>query len=274
MISLFRRQRHLSQRVLNEYLDNLLPAASRRQADGELAACAGCRQALAGLTAAVAALKQLPQLPVRRSFTLAAPPRQVVVQAPVVLRLPNWTYAGAASLTGLFLAVLVSADAAGLLAPRESAPAIERFMAAPAPEATPGPETDQARTMKSAEPVSVSPDAGQTVPPPAAAVTLTGATLEPGPGVAAAPSAGPTGLAGSAGSAGPAGPATDAEPVAKGTRGYSELTATYNGGLSVATDGSPPGATPWLWRALEGVAAVAALLFVLALLLRRRMTRR
>ncbi|MSQ07569.1 MAG: hypothetical protein EXR54_01640 [Dehalococcoidia bacterium] len=260
MLHLFGRHRHLSQQVLNEYLDKRLPDFARQRAERALAACAVCNQELASLAAVTSMLRQALHATPRRSFIWTAPPPPAV-RASLFLRLPNWSYAGAASLAGLVLAVMVSADAMGILSPPgQAAVGRESFMATPPSQeltvqGTPSPAGDTARSMKSADPASGSAESGQPPQPAAAAPTAPDATRAPFADVASPPS-GPSGAAP---------PLPGAELTAVSTEGAAEVIATYDAEL--------PGATPVFWRALEGAVAVAALGFLLALLLRRRRVR-
>ena len=113
-----RGHRHLGPDTLAEYMDGRLGVAARERVDQELASCADCREELEELQATVSLLQQLPMEPVPRSFTMPAPsvqPASPRIFAP--LRMPQWVYAGAASAAVVVLAVLVSADATGLLEP-------------------------------------------------------------------------------------------------------------------------------------------------------------
>jgi hypothetical protein len=265
----FGRHRHLSQRVLNEYLDGLLLADARQRADRHLTACDTCRRELEGATAVVSLLRQLPQVPVRRSFTLAAPP-PAAVQASLLLRLPNWSYAGAASLAGLVLAVLVSADAVGLPGTLWRDTQSEPLIAAPAPlgmaaEGTPMAGGDQSVAMKSAEPRGIVPEASQVTQPGSDAARPPTLTPKPGPAAAPAPPGGPPGPSGPLGAPGPM---PSADPAADGVAGVAEVT------VASEVDARQPGPTPWFWRALEGLAAVAALMFLLGLRVKVRRARR
>ncbi len=272
MLHLFGRHRHLSQRVLSEYLDQVLPDSARRRAGRALAACDVCKQELESLSAVVSLLRQAPPVAPRRSFTWSAPPPPAG-RASLLLRLPNWTYAGAASMAALVLAVVVSADAAGILAPQERAAIqTESFMAAPpsqepAVQGTPSPEGDPARNMKSAEPGRQAPEASGTATFRDDAGSPPSPTSQPIPAAGLAAPGSPPGPAGAAGPAGPAGPLPGVGLVAESTSGATELTMAYDADPSPAT-------TPWFWRALEVLAAVAALGFLLGLLVKHRRAQR
>ncbi len=115
-----RGHRHIKPETLSEYSDGRLQGGPLGRVERRLAACGVCRGELESLRAASAVLRGLPVETPRRSFTLAAPPpAPVKAAAPPLSRVPAWAYAGAASVAAIALAVLVSADAAGLLAPVE-----------------------------------------------------------------------------------------------------------------------------------------------------------
>jgi hypothetical protein len=266
MLSRFGRQRHLSQRVLNEYLDALLPAAVRQGADRHLAVCDTCRQELEGISGVVSLLRQAPQVPLRRSFIFAAPP-PAAAKAPMLLRLPNWSYAGAASLAGLVLAVLVSTDALGVPGQIYRDRSSELLIAAPAPlelapEGIPTPVGDQSVTMKSAEPGEQAPEVGQAAQ---SWDTPLASPPQPGPGATSVPSV----------ASSPAIPAAATANISEGTE---TVVADEAQGEMIRVQETfghpPPGPTPWFWRALEGLAAVAAVGFLLGLLLKVRQARR
>ena len=114
--------RHISPETLTEYLDGRLRSQTRERLERVMAGCADCRLEMESLRDTVAMLRQLPVMAPRRSFIMSAPP-QVATQAvqrarPISpFRVPQWAYAGAASVAALALAVLVSVDASGLAAP-------------------------------------------------------------------------------------------------------------------------------------------------------------
>ncbi len=120
--------RHISPETLTEFLDGRLRSRSqtRERLERVMSTCADCREEMESLRATVAALRQLPVFAPRRSFVMAAPPvasPAVVYQRRAVspFRVPQWAYAGAASVAALVLAVLVSMDASGLVAPSGAA---------------------------------------------------------------------------------------------------------------------------------------------------------
>ena len=114
-------------------MDGGLEAGALARADRQLAACGVCRDELESLQAAAVLLRQLPMETPRRDFTMAAlPPELIRVRPSPVMRLPQWAFAGAASVAAIVLTVLVSAGATGPLAPKgrlvssEAAPVLSR----------------------------------------------------------------------------------------------------------------------------------------------------
>ena len=283
---IFGRHRHLSHEVLSEYLDGRLHGAQRERVSRQLNSCAFCQEELESLRATISLLGDLPDVPAPRSFTLAAPPRVAATQsASRPFRAPSWAYAGAASLAGLALAVLVSADVTGLFTPSTPVPPQESFTAqapqatpAPTPLAssagpspTPGPESDSApqpdsrqalRAAKApksdAEPSEggATPEADQ--PPASDQEAMTGAAAAPS--AAPAEDAGPAGPEGTKGPGGPSGPAAGEVP-------------TSEPGPVPQFAGGEMG-TPLLWRVLEGVAAALLLVSLTVLVLQWRKARR
>jgi len=60
---------HLSEELLNEYLDEALDESSRQQAASHLAQCAGCRARLEALQWVFSSLGSLPEIPLARDLT-------------------------------------------------------------------------------------------------------------------------------------------------------------------------------------------------------------
>ncbi|MCH7620828.1 MAG: hypothetical protein IH870_02915 [Chloroflexi bacterium] len=122
-MGIFNRHRHLRPEILSEYLDGRLDQRHQELVARRLADCPACREELNTLQATVSALQSLPDLPLPRSFTLpTAPspdyPAELIRQpTPLVMKLPGWAYGSAASLAGLALALMLSAEAAGLASP-------------------------------------------------------------------------------------------------------------------------------------------------------------
>ena len=242
---IFRRHRHLPLEVLSEYLDGRLRGKTPERVARELESCATCREELESLGATVSLLQRLPQTPPRRSFTLPAPPpAPTAASLPVPLRMPNWVYAGAASLAGLALVVLVSTDATGLLAPDRSAAQPEASIA------------DQRQPE------------GE---PPADSTALT-ATQTPGVEAAAPPEGealtNSTALKTEAG-------APD-EATTPGTAGGTSEQAQVGESVSFEVNIAQQEGTALVWRVLEGVAAALGLglVFLIGLVYKWRASRR
>ena len=107
------RWRHPGTDALSEYLDDLLPRGRQRRVARHLDGCKRCRVELDSLRMTVGLLQRMPQVEPSRSFVFAAPP---LVERPPRLRgAPNWALAAAGASLALLLAVLVSADMAGVL---------------------------------------------------------------------------------------------------------------------------------------------------------------
>lgn len=260
-----------------------------------LAECAACREELAGWRNTLAMLQGLDDVPAPRSFTLAGPPpAPVAALPPVPLRAPQWVYAGAASMAGLALAVMVSLDAAGLApptlptnapgsasqfssqeqapqpaiaqdsapgesdAPPEAPPESEAMRAAGAPEDADGPQITRA----------VPPDESDDTPAPFALEATSGPepTAAPAPGIegdgyaadgAVGPAAPPGPLGAGNGPAGPTGPEEEA-PTADPAPVYDHVLLSQAKG------------TPVLWRILQGTAGALLVVLLGALVLKRR----
>ena len=140
---IFDRHRHLSHDRLSEYIGNRLSPEERARIDGAVAECALCRKELESLGETRSLLQSLPQLEPSRSFVMARAPVAAAGVAlaparPLVFRAPSWAYAGAASLAGLAIALVLVTDGGGLW----SRPDGENFpesmtMASPAPGGAP-----------------------------------------------------------------------------------------------------------------------------------------
>jgi len=122
MLIFNRGHTHISQDDLSEYLDGRLSGTAAARIDRRLTECATCRQELDALRSTVSVLQQMPELTLPRSFVMPGPPpAPVAVRSPAPLRMPQWVYSGAAATAALVFAILVSADATGLLAPELTA---------------------------------------------------------------------------------------------------------------------------------------------------------
>ena len=115
--------RHIKTETLSEYLDGRIQGSALLRLEQDLAACQSCQEEMESLRSTIALLRELPEEAPRRSFVMTAPPPMPArapssgVGLPNFLRVPQWAYAGAASLAIIVFVVLISADASGLLAP-------------------------------------------------------------------------------------------------------------------------------------------------------------
>jgi len=130
---------HIKQDDLSAYLDGQISEADAARIDQRLAQCADCRQELDALRSTVSLLQQMPELTLPRSFIMPGPPpAPIAIRPPAPLRMPQWVYSGSAAVAALVLAVLISADATGLLAQDIPARTLESTSAAAtAPQAAP-----------------------------------------------------------------------------------------------------------------------------------------
>ena len=191
------------------------------------------------------------------------------------MRVPQWVYAGAASAAAVVLAVLVSADAIGLLEPgtRQVAReiAVEAEMArASAEHATP--------IQKSVEVPAVSVEAEQEVSLQAAVTAPQETAAQAAPEAAMAPKAA---MAQETPSPMPAvRPGRDDEAAkSPPPTAVSSAPVPSEADLSTAEPGpgpappGKPGGTATVWRVVEGIAAALGLAFLGGLLLHRRSRR-
>lgn len=140
---------HLDPDLLSAYLDEEVSPAERARVESHLAACASCQQELAALRKTVALLRQLPPVPLPRTFYLT---EEMVEPAPRgrLIPWPSWLPALTTMAALLLCALLVRGT---IPAPVPSAgtseiavaPAAEAEMAAPAEE------PESADTMRMAE---------------------------------------------------------------------------------------------------------------------------
>ena len=279
--------KHLNPETLAEYLDGRLAGTAMARVDQRLTSCATCRDELDSLRTTVSLLKQLPQVVPTRSFTMATPPPQPALPQPSPLfRMPQWAYAGAASAAAVFLAILITADATGVLAtkrlqvahPAPKAAPLERFRAVQERSVTQA--TIQESVAAEVE-ETAAPSGGQEVQAETAATapeTLTQAlgveTAAPAP-VAAAAAPGDeaaSSLAAQAPSQLEAGPSVPVTAEATAGRTVRTTPATQT-----PTSLPPPAiqdATGRVWRVLEVLAAAALLTLLAGMVLRRRWLRR
>ena len=110
--------RHLGAETLNEYLDDRLSAAAGDRVRQVVAGCPDCGLELAALQQTRLLLRQLPEVAPRRSFFISPSDEPAAAHpATTWLRLPQWAYAGTASLAALALTLMIVVDATGLVAP-------------------------------------------------------------------------------------------------------------------------------------------------------------
>lgn len=311
---IFRRHRHLNLEILSEYLDGRLGTAAQSRVSRQVDSCEPCRNELDSLRSTVNLLQALPELTPPRRFTLAAPPapRPLIVRQPLPLRAPGWAYAGAASLAGLALAILVSADTLGLLTPTGQADisVLSSQRSAPRSPIAAPPEAGRSIEMATSQPQIASSelyDAGQPEPAPAPEEDPNQAlrTADSPPESAEAESSmaqldteeqpGLTALA--AGSVPGPDDATGLQDPEIGGTGFSENSADTSSDSSpnpsekaadLSLAGPPesgPGSeavltlgqyrgTPIIWRVLEGIATVLFLALLSILVIKRQMSRR
>ena len=197
---IFGRQRHPNAELLSEFVDRRLTSTGQQRVSRHVESCASCREELDSLRATISALGALPEFTLPRSFTMPAPPPAMApVRPSLTLRAPTWAYAGAASVAGLALAIMISADAVGALnptyrgVPQSFQESIESF------QSTTARETGSAAADPKAQPqIAAAPEAESMQPrqkaestdaqaAPEAALAATAPTAEPQ--IAAAPPA-------------------------------------------------------------------------------------
>ena len=111
---IFLLHRHVKTETLSDYLDGQLSPSAQRRVANHLESCPQCQRELQELRSTISHLRELPQQVPTRSFTFTAPPSRVFTTSPSpTMWVPTWAYAGAASLAGLALALLVLVDATG-----------------------------------------------------------------------------------------------------------------------------------------------------------------
>ena len=275
MWTLRRGHRHIGAGTLAEYMDGRLGAAVRTRVDQALTSCAGCRTELEELQATVSLLQQLPVEPVPRSFTMPAPPIQAASpRAFAPLRMPRWGSAGAALAAAVVLAVLVSADATGLLEP--GTPQVAREIVVEA-EMAPASADQATPIQKSVETPAVTVEAERELSLEAAVAAPQDAAAQAAPEAAMAQGKTPSPMP-------PVRSGQDVEDAkAPPPTAVSSLPVPAATDLSTAEPGPglPPikeagrdsGDTAAVWRVLEGIAAALGLVFLGGLLLHRRSQR-
>jgi hypothetical protein len=293
MWSIRRSHQHIRPETLTEYMDDRLEAGALVRADRQLASCEVCRDELESLRGAVVLLRQLPMEAPRRSFTMAAPPPELVRYRPAPpLRLPQWAFAGAASVAAIVLAVLVSADATGLLAPGGRLASTEVAATAPSQQA---PEGALALERSQVEDGGTASQARATAAPAATGAPMAeAAPVEPSPAPLAAAVEAP--VAGDAqmesGLAAKPPPRAAVEAPEKLDRPAVEPDAAAPlleagseplqdeekilaaGPVSRELPTAEPEGTGAFWRVLEGLVAAAGVLFLTGLVLKMTVSRR
>ena len=154
--------KHLSAGTLNEYLDDRLSAGASDRVQQVVAGCPSCGLELEALRQTQMLLRQLPEIAPRRSFFIS-PSSEPVTAPPATprVRLPQWAYAGTASLAALVLTLLVVVDATGLVAPgrtieqaSDESPASSQLQQESSPVMMDSPAIESAALTESVEPAS------------------------------------------------------------------------------------------------------------------------
>ena len=280
-----RHIRHIRAETLNEYLDGRLHGNDLAKVERRLEACDSCRVELEELRATITAVQQLPMEQPRRSFVMAAPPPEPIrARQPFALRAPTWAYASAASIAVVVLAALISVDATGGLSPgadspeavvataqqsRSAAPeTAATAVAAPQAAAARAPDPEPPADAQAGEATAMTSQESQEAKGDGEAAAESGFRQDPpeaddteGPTVAAVAVEEPGTLSAAAENAAEALP----EPVQAPSPDVASVP-------TAEADESPGGTSVW-WRVLEGLAAAAALAFVVVLALARRSSR-
>ena len=286
MWTIKRRHKHIKADTLSEYLDGRIGGPALDRLDRQLAACGICRDELESLQTIVQLVRELPEEVPARSFTMAAPPPEPVHSRPSPpVRVPQWVYAGAASVAAILLVVLVTADATGLLAPDESTSAGEL---AAAPAAIREAEVAEAGSQVSPQ-VTQAPEAAAAMaieePSPPAEDEV---SQPPQVAMAAAEDASAPEEFLTADSLEAEGPTPQVE-LSKPESASEPLPAESPDQVSsIEADAQPPATAPearrvpvatgkgtaLFWRFLEGIAGALGLVFLAAFAFKRKMFRR
>ena len=197
---IFGRQRHLNAGLLSEFVDRRLASSRQQRVSRHVESCASCREELDSLRATISALGSLSEFTLPRSFTMPAPPPEIAATRPsITFRAPTWAYAGAASVAGLALTIMISADAVGALDPTYRGVPQSFQESMESSQSTTARETDSAAADPKAQPQTAAAPEAQSMQPrqraestdaqaaPEAALAATAPTAEPQ--IAAAPPA-------------------------------------------------------------------------------------
>jgi len=109
---IWRKDRHLGQGEISEYLDGRLSGRQIERIEAHLESCAACREEVESLRMTTQLLRRMPQREPGRSFVFEAPPEPVTAPRP---RVPSWAYGAAASAFALAFAIILSVDLSGVL---------------------------------------------------------------------------------------------------------------------------------------------------------------
>jgi len=109
---IWRKDRHLRQGEVSEYIDGRLSGGALERVVAHLESCAACREEVESLRMTTQLLRRMPQRGPGRSFVFAAPPEPVIAPRP---RVPSWAYGAVASAFALAFAIVLSVDLSGLL---------------------------------------------------------------------------------------------------------------------------------------------------------------
>jgi len=277
---IFRGKRdHIRPETLSEYLDGRLSQREHSKVERHLEGCSLCARELRSIQYTVGLLRRAPVASSRRSFTMAGEP--LTTPPRHLLKAPAWAYGAVASVAVLFFAVVLSADATGLLAGDASGPDLPQQTGKPLPPAS-GPDaglqedtgagTSTPRPSPAPRPqieASTSSDGDTEKAPSAAAPAPVDVTAEAESAVRTAPMteapAAPT-------EAQEAATAPDATPISAAARPPTPLPSELEPAPSapsaaapevLETDGAEDtgGGTATIWRVLEGVSGAVALLF-------------
>ena len=121
-----RSHQHIKNETLSEYLDGRIQGSALASVEQQLTDCQECRTEMESLRLTLTMLRELPEEAPRNSFVMAAPPLMPAREPSSAFHLPNfgllnylrvpqWAYAGAASVAVIVFVALISADATGLL---------------------------------------------------------------------------------------------------------------------------------------------------------------